>query len=710
MEPGCCAAGRAAVLRRHPPPGRATSTSSPSTCPPSSSTRTCSTASTWPACRCGPPTAPRTTSLVVAGGHCTLQPRAHRRLPRRSWSSATARRSWARSPRSSQPWKAARGRRAVTPSDVLAAARPASPASTCPRSTRPSYDRPTASSSAPRRAPPGAPDARREAHRRRPRGVARTPSNQLVPLTEVVHDRLNVEVFRGCTRGCRFCQAGMITRPVRERPADQVRTMVRTACAAPASTRSGSPRCRTADFSGHRDGVVAGIVNGADAEAAAQTSRRRCPRLRVDAFTVGIATEFQKARRTGLTFAPEGGTWRMRQVINKLITEEDLYGTVEAAYSQGWRRVKLYFLIGLPTETDEDTLGIAELARNVAPRSASATRTRACTASRRRLRAQAVHAVPVVRPEHRGELHAQGGPAARRHPPRPRACSCKWHDPKATTVEGPCRRGDRRVAAVIEDVWRHGGTLPGVERAASPSTCWLDALEPPRPRPSTGSGLPPPHRGRGPARGTTSRPGSTRTSSGRTGDALAEVGLAGLPLDPLLRLRRLHRLRHRARRGLAPPRPPGAARAPAQGPSPSAVAGPPGRRLERRSPRRRGAAAGPVKVRPPLLQAGQGALHQPPRRRPRCSERALPAPQLPVACTAGLSPRPRRCTSAWPCPPATSPLAEYLDVDLTEGTAWMSPPVGPGSPRALRAALPATARPRSAPTGTPSLQHAVTSS
>src|SRR5260221_13100843 len=85
------------------------------------------------------------------------------------------------------------------------------------------------------------------------------------------------------------------------------------------------------------------------------------PSLRVDAFTVGIAGEIQKVRRTGLTFAPEGGTWRMRTVINKLITEEDLYSAVDAAFSQGWRRVKLYFLIGLPTELDEDVLGIAEL-------------------------------------------------------------------------------------------------------------------------------------------------------------------------------------------------------------------------------------------------------------------------------------------------------------------------------------------------------------
>src|SRR4051794_25383515 len=181
------------------------------------------------------------------------------------------------------------------------------------------------------------------------------PKNQLVPLTEVVHDRLNVEVFRGCTRGCRFCQAGMITRPVRERPADQVRTMVREGLKRTGYDEVALTSLSTADFSAIDD-VVSDIAGCGDISVS-------LPSLRVDAFTVGIAASIQKARRTGLTFAPEAGTWRMRQVINKLINEDDLYGAVESAFSQGWRRIKLYFLTGLPTETDEDTLGIATLAR-----------------------------------------------------------------------------------------------------------------------------------------------------------------------------------------------------------------------------------------------------------------------------------------------------------------------------------------------------------
>ena len=178
----------------------------------------------------------------------------------------------------------------------------------------------------------------------------------------MVHDRLNVEVFRGCTRGCRFCQAGMITRPVRERPEEQVRTMVREGLRRSGYDEVALTSLSTADFSGI-EGVVADLV--ADQSGTGQVSVS-LPSLRVDAFTVGIASEIQKVRRTGLTFAPEAGTWRLRQVINKLVLEDELYAAVDSAYAQGWRRVKLYFLTGLPTEMDEDTLGIAHLARRVA--------------------------------------------------------------------------------------------------------------------------------------------------------------------------------------------------------------------------------------------------------------------------------------------------------------------------------------------------------
>ena len=280
------------------------------------------------------------------------------------------------------------------------------------------------------------------------------PKQQLVPLTEVVHDRLNVEVFRGCTRGCRFCQAGMITRPVRERPADQVRAMVSEGLQRTGYDEVALTSLSTADFSGI-EGVVRDTVN--DPQCGGQVSVS-LPSLRVDAFTVGIAGEIQKARRTGLTFAPEAGTWRMRQVINKMIREEDLYGAVRSAYSQGWRRMKLYFLTGLPTETDEDTLGIATLARNVIEIGKEFHRSPSVTVSVGGFVPKPFTPFQWFGQNTREELQRKIF-MLRDDLRRDRGVKLKWHDPKASVAEGIVSRGDRRLGAVIEDVWRNGGTF-----------------------------------------------------------------------------------------------------------------------------------------------------------------------------------------------------------------------------------------------------------
>jgi radical SAM family uncharacterized protein len=278
------------------------------------------------------------------------------------------------------------------------------------------------------------------------------PKNQLVPLTDVVHDRLNVEVFRGCTRGCRFCQAGMITRPVRERPAAQVVEMVTKGIERTGYEDVALTSLSTADFS-DIEGVVGAIVDDPANGGRVSVS---LPSLRVDAFTVATAAKIQQVRRTGLTFAPEGGSWRMRRVINKLISEDDLFAAVDAAFSQGWRRVKLYFLIGLPTETDDDVVAIAELGQRcveVGKRYHSHV-TVTCSVGGFVPKAQTpfawhgqdsldslTHKISILRE------------AAR----TTRGLQIRWHEPAATVAEGIVARGDRRIGAVLERVWRDGG-------------------------------------------------------------------------------------------------------------------------------------------------------------------------------------------------------------------------------------------------------------
>jgi len=295
------------------------------------------------------------------------------------------------------------------------------------------------------------------------------PRNQLVPLIEVVHDRLNVEIFRGCTRGCRFCQAGMITRPVRERPEEQVRTMVRDGLRRTGYDEVALTSLSSADFSGI-DGIVAELATDQEGTGGVSIS---LPSLRVDAFSVGIASEIQKVRRTGLTFAPEAGSWRLRQVVNKLVLEDDLYSAVDAAYSQGWRRVKLYFLTGLPTEMDGDTLGIADLATRVVDIGRRYTKQASCTVSVGGF---------VPKPHTPFQWFGQNGvEELRRKIGLLRArlkgsrAQLKWHDPAATFAEGIASRGDRRIGRVIERVWRAGGTFQEWSERFDLGR-WLDAM------------------------------------------------------------------------------------------------------------------------------------------------------------------------------------------------------------------------------------------
>lgn len=288
------------------------------------------------------------------------------------------------------------------------------------------------------------------------------PKRPIVPLAETVHERYSVEIFRGCSRGCRFCQAGMVSRPVRERSVATIGDMAAAGLAATGLEEIGLLSLSSADHS-----EIAEITSGLADRYADSFVSLSLPSTRVDAFNIDLAEQLSRnGRRSGLTFAPEGGTERLRRVINKQVNSADLIDTVSTAFGRGWRQVKLYFMCGLPTETDEDVVAIADLAAQVieAGRRAAGTRDVRCTISiggfvpKAHTPFQWVGQTDADTVNRRLRMLKDAVRSDRRYG---RFISVRYHEGEPGQIEGLLSRGDRRVGEVIEAVWRDGGILDG---------------------------------------------------------------------------------------------------------------------------------------------------------------------------------------------------------------------------------------------------------
>ena len=298
------------------------------------------------------------------------------------------------------------------------------------------------------------------------------PIKMIVPSTEIVHDRANLEVFRGCIRGCRFCQAGFSCRPVRKKSPEVLYRQAVETMEDSGHNEITLSSLSTSDYRGLKE-----LTDELIPYCYSNNINLSVPSLRADNFSRELMEKLQTVRKSGLTFAPEAGTQRLRDVINKNLTEEEILFTCANAFSGGWNNVKLYFMLGLPTETDEDVLGIAELVYKVIQKWKEHA-----TNKKRGLRVHVATAYFVPKPHTPFQWEKQITPEEYLRRCRllkshfySKAITYDYHAPDLSRLEAVFARGDRRLGPVIEEAVKNGARLDGWDEYFNYSY-WFDAM------------------------------------------------------------------------------------------------------------------------------------------------------------------------------------------------------------------------------------------